>query len=284
MRQREFGSTGTRLSVIGQGTWMMGEKPARAKDEIRVLRLGIDLGLTHVDTAEMYGGGKTEELLAKAIAGRRAEVFLVSKVLPSNASYAGTIRACEQSLRRLGTDHLDLYLLHWWSDRHPISQTMAALERLVEEGKTRFIGVSNLDVDQLEEARLACAGSSIACDQVCYHLQVRGIEYDLIPHCAENRIAVVGYSPFGSGDFPKQGGKEREALERIGDRHGRTPYQVALNFLTRCDGVFAIPKSASEHHVRENAAAADFELSAEDLMEIDRAFHPPAAKCPLAMI
>lgn len=293
MIEREFGPTGIRIPIIGQGTWMVGEDRARANAEIRALRSGVELGLTHIDTAEMYGNGLAEQLVAEAIAGMRDQVFLVSKVLPSNASYSGTIRACEQSLRRLRTDRLDLYLLHWWSDRQPIAETMRALRKLAADGKTRFIGVSNLDVEQLELARRTGLGASdgttsdgtpVVCDQVCYHLGARGIEYDLIPRCAAAGMAVVGYSPFGSGDFPRPGSRKWKVLESVGRRHGRTPHQVALNFLTRLPGVFAIPKAASEEHVRENAGAAGWDLTPEDLGEIDRVFAPPTAKLPLAMI
>jgi diketogulonate reductase-like aldo/keto reductase len=281
---RLFGQTGVQVPVIGQGTWTMGDKAGRVQEEIRALRVGIDLGMTHIDTAEMYGDGRAEEVVAKAIEGIRSKVFLVSKVLPSNASYEGTIRACEQSLRRLKTDRLDMYLLHWWSGKHPIGDTIGALEKLAKDGKTRFIGVSNLDIDKLEKARSAASACALSCNQVCYHLKARGIEYDLAPHCSRGRTAIVGYSPFGSGDFPKQGGKEWKLLEKIGQRHGRTPRQVALNFLVREEGLFTIPKSAHAEHVRENAGASGWKLEPEDLREIDRCFPPPKSKVPLAMI
>ncbi len=284
MRKRDFGATGVRLPIIGQGTWMMGDRPERAKEEIRALRMGIDLGMVHIDTAEMYGSGRAEELVGQAIAGRRNEVFLASKVLPSNATYDGTIKACEKSLRRLGTGYLDLFLLHWWSERHPIAETMRALEKLAADGKTRFFGVSNFDMDQLQLAMNSCGTTFLACDQVCYHLRARGIEYDLIPYCANKGVAIVGYSPFASGDFPSPESREWKLLERIGHRHNRTPRQVALNFLTRKDGVFAIPKSASVDHVRENAGAWDWQLNEGDLDELDTGFPPPKDKTSLAMI
>jgi diketogulonate reductase-like aldo/keto reductase len=284
VRKREFGGTGVQLPVIGQGTWTMGDKPGRETGEIRALRLGLDLGMTHIDTAEMYGDGRAEELVGKAIAGRREGVFLTSKVLPSNASYEGTIKACENSLRRLATNYVDLYLLHWWSERHPIGETMRALEQLAKDGKTRFIGVSNFDLDRLEQARNCCGRSLIACDQVCYHLRARGIEYDLIPHCSRSGVAIVGYSPYGSGNFPKPGSSEWKVLDCIGRRHNRTPRQVALNFLTRHEGVFTIPKSATEEHTRENAGASDWDLDEDDLKDLDAGFRPPKAKSPLAMI
>lgn len=284
MQFREFGSTGVRLPLIGQGTWMMGESPARARSDLEALSLGIDLGMTHIDTAEMYGDGKAEALVAQAIAGKRDRVFLVSKVLPSNASKAGTMAACERSLRRLRTDYLDLYLLHWWSDRYPIAETISGLERLVAEGKSRFIGVSNLDAGHLEEARRASAETPLVCNQLCYHLRARGIEHDLIPYCADVGMAVVGYSPFGSGDFPRRGRRDWAVLETVSRRHGRTPHQVALNFLTRLAGLFTIPKAATAEHVRENAGAVGWQLTEEDIREINSVFRPPTSKLPLAMI
>jgi len=278
-----FGASGLQLPVIGQGTWRMGESARGAGEEIRALRLGIDLGMTHIDTAEMYGSGSTEELVGRATAGIRHKVFLTSKVLPSNASRAGVVRACERSLKRLGTDYLDLYLLHWWG-RHPIGETMGALEELVAAGKVRMIGVSNLDAAELEQARRALTRERIVCNQVCYHLNARGIEWGLVRDCALQGIAVVGYSPFGSGDFPAAGSRPWRALESIARRHGRTPRQVALNFLTRGAGLFSIPKAATPEHVRENAASVGWELTPEDVALIDEFFPPPSAETPLAMI
>lgn len=281
---REFGTTGVQVPVIGQGTWEIGDSRASAEQEIRSLRLGVDLGMTHIDTAEMYGNGRSEDLIGRAIAGIRQKVFLTSKVLPSNASHAGTIRACEQSLRRLGTDYLDLYLLHWWSESHPMEDTMAAMEELVRTGKVRSIGVSNLEIHEMQRAEGALANQRIACNQVCYHLQARGVEFSLVSHCVSRGIAVVGYSPFGSGKFPKEGSREWKALADIGRRHGKTPRQVALNFLTRQEGLFSIPKAANMEHVRENAGAVGWDLSAEDLSALDDAFPPPTAETPLEMI
>jgi diketogulonate reductase-like aldo/keto reductase len=199
--RRPFGFTGVEVPVIGQGTWMI--EGARDSEllAIEALGTGLDLGLTHVDTAEMYGSGRAEELAAKAIAGRRGEVFLVSKVLPSNASFDGTLRACERSLKRLGTDYLDLYLLHWES-RYPIAETMRAMEKLIDDGRIRFAGVSNFDVDQVKAAEAALRHHRLAANQVLYHLGERGIERKLIPYCQQREIAVVGYSPFGHGAFP----------------------------------------------------------------------------------
>ena len=281
---REFGTTGFQLPVIGQGTWRMGEAEARAKEEIRSLRLGVDLGMTHIDTAEMYASGRTEHLVGRAVSGIRHKVFLTSKVLPSNASRSGTIRACERSLERLRTDYLDLYLLHWWSESRPIEETMAAMEELVLMGKVRFIGVSNLEIDQLRRAEQALGRERIACNQVCYHLKGRGIEFSLVPHCESRGIAVVGYSPFGSGNFPREGGRAWKVLAGIAGRYGRTPRQVALNFLTRREGLFSIPKAANPDHIRENADAVGWDLAAEDLQAMDSLFPPPAHDSPLEII
>lgn len=281
---REFGKTGVKLPVIGQGTWEIGDSRANAEQEIRSLRLGIDLGMNHIDTAEMYGSGRSEALVGRAISGIRQKVFLTSKVLPSNASHAGTIRACEQSLMRLGTDYLDLYLLHWWSESHPIEETMAAMEELVRTGKVRFIGVSNLEIQEMQRAEGALGNERIACNQVCYHLQARGIEFSLADYCTSRGIAVVGYSPFGSGKFPKEGSLEWQTLADIGRGHGRTPRQVALNFLTRREGSFSIPKAANTVHVLENAGAVGWDLAPADLRTIDDVFPAPTADSPLEMI
>ena len=202
MLKRKFGWTDVKVPVIGQGTWMIEGDLNTERLAVEALRLGLDLGLTHIDTAEMYGNGHVEELVAEAIAGRRDEVFLVSKVLPSNASYEGTLRACKRSLKRLKTDWLDLYLLHWPSNNIPIGETMRAMEKLVAEGLVRFIGVSNFDLEELKEAEDSLRNERMACDQVLYHLGYRGIERRLLPYCIKHGIAVVGYSPFGHGNFP----------------------------------------------------------------------------------
>jgi diketogulonate reductase-like aldo/keto reductase len=230
---------------------------------VAALRAGIELGMTHIDTAEMYGDGGAERVVAEAIAGQRDRVFLVSKVLPDNASRAGAIRACEASLRRLRTDHLDLYLLHWWSDGHPIEETMGAMQELVRRGLTRWVGVSNLDVVQMRRAQAGLGDLPLACNQVLYHLRNREIERDVLPHCEEARMAVVGYTPLARGGFMK------EAVAAIARRHGRTPRQVALNFLTRRPSLFSIPKASQPEHVQENAGALDFTLTAADLRAID---------------
>jgi diketogulonate reductase-like aldo/keto reductase len=238
---------------------------------VAALRRGLDLGATHVDTAEMYGDGRVEEIVGEAIAGRRDEVFLASKVLPQNATYEGTLAACERSLERLGTDRLDLYLLHW-PGRHPLERTIAAFERLVEQGKTRAWGLSNFDAGDLEQARRIAGDGKIACNQVLYHLEERTIEHEVVPWCERNRVAVVAYSPFGSGRFPSRRSAGGRALEEIAAQHGATARQVALRFLTRRTSVFAIPKAASAEHVAENAAAAALTLSGEEVAALDRAF------------
>ena len=271
--KRDFGWTDIKVPVVGQGTWNMG------RDGLEALRLGIELGLSHIDTAEMYTG--SEEVVAEAIRGRRNEIFLVSKVVPSNASYKGTLRACDASLKRLKTDYLDVYLLHWWSGSEPIAETMRAMEELVAAGKTRHIGVSNLDLSQLKQAQKALPRSRIVCNQLLYHLRSRGIEHGLVPYCESQDIAVVGYSPFGQGDFPPANSKQGKALEKIASRHGKTPRQVALNFLTRRKSLFTIPKSSRPEHVRENAGATGWRLDDEDLKLIDSAFPPPAKDEPL---
>jgi diketogulonate reductase-like aldo/keto reductase len=260
---RPFGPAGVPVSVIGQGTWRMGEAPSRRRAEVSALRLGIELGLTHIDTAEMYGDGAAERVVAEAIAGQRERVFLASKVLPSNASHAGTIRACEASLRRLRTDRLDLYLLHWWSDRHPIEVTMGAMAELVRRGLTRFVGVSNFEASQLRCAQAALGDLPVACNQVLYHLRDREIERGLLPYCERTRVAVVGYTPLA------RGGYMRGVVADIARRRGRTPRQVALRFLTRRPTLFTIPKAADPAHVQENAGALDFTLTREEVRAID---------------
>jgi len=283
MLKRKFGWTGAEVPVIGQGTWMIEGGRETESRAVEALRLGLDLGMTHIDTAEMYGDGHTEELVAEAIAGRRDQVFLVSKVLPSNASFEGTLRACERSLRRLKTDWLDLYLLHW-PGSHPIIETMRATEKLVAEGLVRFIGVSNFDVEELKEAERALKNERMACNQVLYHLRERGIERRLLPYCNERRIAVVGYAPFGHGSFPSPRSTGGRVLAEIAKRHGRTPRQVALNFLTRHSCIFTIPKTTQPDRVKENSGCVGWELTADELAAIDHAFPPPDHDTPLGMI
>ena len=264
MITKPFGATGVNIAVIGQGTWGMGESRRTEKDEIAALRLGIELGMIHIDTAEAYAEGGAERVVGRAVEGRRAKVFITTKVWPDNASYAGTIRSCEQSLRRLRTDCIDLYLLHWPSP-HPIQETMRAMEELVRRRLIRSIGVSNFDVGRLQAAQAALSGERLACNQVLYHLRDRRIERDLLPHCERQNIAVVGYTPLARGGF------HRGVVAEIAKKYGRTPRQVALNFLTRRPSLFTIPKASQPEHVRENAAALDFSLSPDDLKAIDQA-------------
>jgi diketogulonate reductase-like aldo/keto reductase len=266
---RVLGWTGERVPAIGQGTWRM-EKDDRAQ-AVRALRAGLDLGLTHVDTAEMYGSGRVESIVGEAIAGRRDEVFLVSKVLPSNASWKGTVAACEASLKRLGTDRLDLYLLHW-TGSHPLADTIRAFEELVLAGKIRFWGVSNFDASDLDEALAVSGPRRIACNQVLYHLEERAIEHRVAPWCAAHDVAVVGYSPFGAGAFPSASSRGGQVLAAIARARGATPRQVALAFLLRDPRVFVIPKASKESHVRDNAAAASLVLAPEEVARIDAVF------------
>ncbi|CAD6010516.1 aldo/keto reductase [Agreia sp. COWG] len=264
---------GTTVPALGQGTWNMGDSAGARESEIEALRTGIDLGLTVIDTAEMYGNGRSEELVGEAIAARRDEVFLVSKVLPSNASATGTIEACHASLRRLGTDRLDLYLLHW-RGRHPLDETVAAFERLVAEGSIRAWGVSNLDPDDLDELPAGCQT-----DQVLYNLTRRGPEFDLLPRAASDGMPVMAYSPVEQGRLI-----DTPALAQISREVGATPTQVALAWTMRSGNVLAIPKASTAEHVRENAAAAGIRLADDVLERLDRAFPPPTRPVPLEMI
>jgi diketogulonate reductase-like aldo/keto reductase len=269
METRPFGSTGREVSVIGQGTWNMERDDRRTV--IAALRRGLDLGQAHIDTAEMYGSGVVEEIVGEAIAGRRDEVFLVSKVLPENASRRGTIAACERSLERLGTDRLDCYLLHW-RGRHPLADTVAAFGELERSGKILSWGVSNFDVADIDELWETPGESLPACNQVLYHLRERAIEHAVLPCCEANGLAVVAYSPLGSGDFPGPRTRGGRVLREIAAAHRATPRQVALRFLVRRRFVFAIPKAARPEHAAENAGAADLRLSETDLHRIDEAF------------
>jgi len=282
MQLRPFGSTGRDVPIIGQGTWYIDE--ADSASAIAALRRGLDLGMSHIDTAEMYGSGAAEELVGAAIHGRRDEVFLVSKVLPQNASSSGTILACERSLKRLGTDRLDCYLLHW-RGRHPLEETVGAFERLRSSGKILSWGVSNFDLSDLDEiGRIAGAGHP-ACNQVLYHLRERAIEQAVLPWCEENGLAVVAYSPFGhAGGFPGPRSPGGRVLNEIASRHHATPRQVALRFLTRRAPLFAIPKSANLKHVEENAGAAALALSEAELARIDAAFPLDPRPRPLPML
>jgi diketogulonate reductase-like aldo/keto reductase len=267
MKTNPFGRTGANVSVIGQGTWYLDH--GDRKRAIAALRRGLDRGMTHVDTAEMYGDA--ELVIADAIAGRRDEVFLVSKVLPSNASRRGTITACERSLKRLKTDRLDCYLLHWRGS-YPLEDTVAAFEELVKAGKIESWGVSNFDAEDLDEMLDVAGEGRIACNQVLYHLRERAIEHAAIPWCERHGVAVVAYSPFGHDDFPSPRSKGGEVLARIADARRATPRQVALGFLTRATTVFAIPKASSAEHAEENASAGDLVLTKEEIAALDAAF------------
>lgn len=267
---RPFGSAHPAVPVIGLGTWNM-ERDDRA-GAVRAIRAGLDLGMTHVDTAELYGRGKVETLVGEAIAGRRHEVFLVSKVLPTNATRRGTLAACEASLRRLGTDYLDCYLLHWWEGAIPLEETFSALQTLVEQGRIRSFGVSNFDVPELEAALRLVGPNKIACNQILYHLRARDIERRVLPWCEQHGIAVVGYSPFGSGRFPGPSSTGGRLLASLGASRGRTARQVALAYLTRRSSLFAIPKSGRVAGVEENAGAGSVTLTAAEIAAIEEAF------------
>ncbi len=269
MERRHFGPSQREVAVIGQGTWYI--ENAKRASAIGALRRGLDLGMAHIDTAELYGSGVAEELVAEAIAGRRDEVFLVSKVLPQNASRKGTILACERSLARLKTNRLDCYLLHW-RGRHPIEDTFAAFEQLQREGKILSWGVSNFDVSDLEEACRIAGEGAIACNQVLYHLQERAIEHAVIPWCEKHGVAVVGYSPFGHGDLPGPRTAGGRVLQEIADAHNATARQVALRFLVRRPSLFAIPKASNPEHAAENAGAGDLRLTTAEIERIDAAF------------
>ncbi|WP_055490819.1 aldo/keto reductase [Streptomyces sp. TP-A0356] len=265
------------IPALGQGTWHLGEDPTRRSQEIAALRLGLDLGMTVVDTAEMYGDGASEELVGEAIEGRREEVFLVSKVLPGHADRKGTVSACEGSLRRLRTDQLDLYLLHW-RGRHPLDETLAGFIDLVAAGKIRHWGVSNLDVADLIELTALPGGDAVAVDQVLYNLARRGIEWNLLPWCRESGVAVMAYSPIEQGRL-----LEDEALQDVALDLGATPAQVALAWVLEQE-VAAIPRSGRPDHVRENRGAADLRLPPEVLTVLDAAFPPPSEPLPLEVL
>jgi diketogulonate reductase-like aldo/keto reductase len=269
MEFRPFGCAKRSAPVIGQGTWYGDDDDRDAA--IAALRHGMDLGMTHIDTAEMYLEGTAEKWVAEAIVGRRNEVFLVSKVLPSNASRRGTVAACERSLARLGTDRLDCYLLHWRGS-HPLDKTVAAFEQLKEEGKILSWGVSNFDDRDLMQIKQMVGGSGPVCNQVLYHVEERAIEYAVLPWCERNGAALVAYSPFGHGNFPDPQSPRGRILKQIAGDHGATPRQVALRFLLRNPAVFTIPKSSNPDHVAENAGAGDLRLSDAELEQIDQAF------------
>jgi diketogulonate reductase-like aldo/keto reductase len=270
---------GTRVPALGQGTWHMGESRAAAAAEAQALRAGIDQGMTLIDTAEMYGDGGAERVVAQAIAGQRDRVFLVSKVLPSNASAAGVAKACAASLKRLGTDRIDLYLLHW-PGPHPLAETVAAFERLRAAGHILRWGVSNFDTDDMASVAGLADGGACATDQVLYHPDRRGIEFDLLPWCRARRMPIMAYSPLG------QAGRllRSRALAAVAARHGVSPAQVAIAWSLRDGNTISIPKASSPEHVRQNAAAAGLALGTEDLAEIDAVHPPPGRKQALGML
>ena len=269
MEMRQFGPLDRDVSVIGQGTWYI--ETGDRTSVVAALRVGLDEGMNHIDTAEMYGSGAVEKIVGEAIQGRRNYVFLVSKVLPQNASRTGTIDACERSLTRLGTDHLDSYLLHWRGTL-PLEETIAAFEQLQKDGKILSWGVSNFDVADLDEARQLAGEGHPVCNQVLYHLGERAIEHAVLPWCEKHGVAVVAYSPFGHGHFPKPQTPGGRVLKEIAAAHSATPRQVALRFLVRSPLTFAIPKASRPEHARENAGAGSFHLSAEEIIRIDEAF------------
>ena len=278
MTERVTLKGGEAVPALGQGTWQMGENGSRRAGEIEALRAGLDLGLTLVDTAEMYGEGAAEELVAEAIRGRRDEAFLVSKVYPHDAGRRGVAEACERSLRRLGTDRIDLYLLHWRGGV-PLAETVAGFEDLVRAGKIRRWGVSNFDTDDMRELFAVPGGEACATNQVLYNVTRRGPAFDLIPWMAERAMPLMAYSPVEQGRLPRGG-----ALDTIARKHGVGPFQVALAWLLRQPGVIAIPKAGRAEHVRDNHRALALDLAAEDLARIDAAFPPPARKRPLEML
>ena len=270
---------GTSVAQLGQGTWRMGEGRRPRAEEAAALRLGIDLGMTLLDTAEMYADGGAEEVVAEAIAGQRDRVFVVSKIYPQNATRSGTAAACERSLRRLRTDRIDLYLLHWRGSTK-LAETVAALDALRQAGKVRHWGVSNLDTDEMQELAGLPGGEGCATDQVLYNLEARGPELDLLPWCAARSMPAMAYSPVGQGG----GLLQHRALRTVAERHGATPAQVAVAWTLRLPHVVSIPKASDPAHVRENAAAAAIRLTDDDLATLDAAFPPPRNKQALRML
>jgi diketogulonate reductase-like aldo/keto reductase len=270
--------SGQPVPVLGQGTWRLGESRKRRADEIAALRLGLDLGLTLIDTAEMYADGGAEEVVGEAITSRRADVFLVSKVLPHHATRRGTVAACHASLKRLRTERLDLYLLHW-PGSVPLEETLTAFEALTESGDIRFWGVSNFDTSDMKELAGLPGGAAVATDQIVYNLTRRGIEFDLLPWCRARQMPVMAYSPIEQGRL-----LENPAVRRLASKRRVTAAQIALAWVLQHDGVLAIPKSSNTDHVRQNRAALDVQLTPADLIELEEEFPPPQRKVPLEMI
>jgi diketogulonate reductase-like aldo/keto reductase len=270
---------GERVPAFGQGTWHMGETQTRFADEAAALKLGIDLGITLIDTAEMYGNGVAEDIVAEAAKGRRDKLFIVSKVLPYNASKRGAVDACERSLKRLKTDHIDLYLLHWRGS-YPFAETLAAFDKLKQQGKIRHHGVSNFDRRDMEEWVKISGGETVASNQILYNLTRRGPEWEVIPWCRQRNISIMAYSPIEQGRMLGQ-----SALVAVAARHpGATPAQVALAWLLRRDGMIVIPKASNKGHVRENVGALELQLTDEDLADLDKAFPPPKGRTALGML
>jgi diketogulonate reductase-like aldo/keto reductase len=270
--------SGESVPQLGQGTWRMGESRRARKEEVAALRLGLDLGMTLIDTAEMYADGGAEEVVAEAVAGRRDEAFIVSKVLPENSTRAGTIKACERSLKRLKTDRIDLYLLHW-RGRPALEETLAGFEALLEAGAIRSWGVSNFDVGDMEELFALPGGPACASNQVLYNLRRRGIEAGLVPWSREHGVPIMAYSPIEQGRLLRD-----RAVAAVAARHNVTPAQIALAWVLRQRDMMVIPKAGSATHVRENRAALDIALTREDLAELDRAFPPPSGPRPLELL
>jgi diketogulonate reductase-like aldo/keto reductase len=270
--------SGETVPQLGQGTWHMGENSRLRKEEVTALKLGIDLGMTLIDTAEMYGTGGAEEVVAEAVAGRRDDCFIVSKVLPENSSRAGTIAACERSLKRLKSDRIDLYLLHW-RGRPPLSETLEAFQKLQQAGAIRYWGVSNFDVEDMDELFRLEGGGACASNQVLYNLRHRGIEAGLLPWCGERALPIMAYSPVEQGRLLRD-----RVLTQVALRHRATTAQIAIAWVLRHKDMMVIPKAATIEHVRENRAALDLKLTKQDLAELDRAFPPPKGRRPLELL
>jgi diketogulonate reductase-like aldo/keto reductase len=270
--------SGEEVPVLGLGTWHMGERPANRQDERDAIRCAIDNGMKVIDTAEMYGDGAAEELVGEALAGRRSEAFIVTKVLPHHATRRGTVSACEDSLRRLGTDVVDLYLLHW-RGAVPLEETLEGFDQLLRAGKIRYWGVSNFDKPDMEELAALAGGDAVAADQVLYNLTRRGIEFDLVPWCQQRTLPIMAYSPLEQGRLLGE-----PELLRLAAAYSATPAQIALRWVLRSDQVIALPKAGTPEHVRQLRAALDIPLSPQDMAALDRAFPPPKRKMPLEMI
>ncbi len=270
--------SGEEVPILGQGTWHLAEGRHDRHEEIKSLRLGLDLGMTLIDTAEMYADGEAEKLVGEAVAGRREDVFLVTKILPHHATRQGTIKACEGSLQRLNTDRIDLYLLHWREDI-PLAETLEGFQELLDADKIRYWGVSNFDVSDMQELFALEGGSNAATDQVLYNLTRRGIEFDLLPWCRRRGIPIMAYSPIEQGRL-----LSHPIVRHLAEHHKVTPAQVALAWVLRQDGIIAIPQAGSPEHVRENRGAAEIQLTQHDLAKLDRAFPPPTHKQPLEML